>query len=483
MRQVIFFLVTTFVFPSLLAQMAWVGLPESQKAKLVFFAPEPGLSVVSWELTQGETHRSISCKEMAPGVFHGIAEALTPHSSYTYKVFTEKGMAFQGSFMTLNTSPTSFRFTAGACSFLHGNPVYEAMLQTGPQFYINVGDLHYGDIKSAQASDHLNGYRKHVLQGRPEQIFFAQTPLVYMWDDHDFCGNNSGGTSPCAQAAQKAYALGVPAGHLPFPEDGIHQSFVQGRVRFMLPDLRSGRAPGQLLSSIGLSWLKSELIKTHQNKEFPIVVSSVPFLGTDSDSWGGAPHQRKLLAHWLDSLFQSQALILGGDAHMSGIDDGTHSQWNPNQTQQGPIVVQAAALIGFGSDKGGTYSEGGSFPNPLGAMQFASFQVIDNGGNALAIHIQIHRLSPLKESQKILTKFSAFFPMPGPGDALGFESKKKVLTLDKEQLPATVWIRNTKGQVIHKQWITEPQMVDITTFNDGYIELQSAAEHWVRKLP
>lgn len=482
MRHLFFFLTAIFSLPSLLGQMAWVGLSEPQKAKLVFFSMTQGLSNVTWELTHGDARHLVTCKEVAPGVFHALADSLAPQTPYTYKIYTAQGMAFQGSFSTLTTAPVSFRFVAGACSFLHGNPVYEAMLQTGPQFYINAGDLHYGDVKSDQPADHLNAYIKRVLQGRPEQTFFAQTPLVYVWDDHDFCGNNSGGPSPCAVAARKAYALGIPIHQLPLPEDGIHQSFVQGRVRFLLPDLRSGRSPGHLLTATGLSWLKAELIQAQKNQQFPLLVSSVPFLGTDGDSWGGAPQQRELLAHWLDSLFQNNALILGGDAHMAGIDNGTHSQWNKDKTTRGPVVVQAAALIGFGSDKGGTYSEGGAFPNPLGAMQFASFQVIDDGGNAMAIHIQIQRVSPLKETQKILSRFSAFFPMSGAANAEGLKAEKKQLILNEEQLPATLWVRNQTGHVIHKQWITHSENIDLSKYKGHYIELQSAAQHWVRQL-
>ena len=482
----LFILLGIFTLPFGFTQTAWVGLPDAQTAKLVFFSPNPTPGKVVWEISQANERKTIPCVEKYPGVFHCTAQSLLPQTAYSYKVTTENGMAWQGSFVSLNNAPGSFRFTAGACSFLHGNPVYEAMLQTGPQFYINAGDLHYGDIKSDQVADHLHAYTKRVLQGRPEQTFFAQTPLVYVWDDHDFCGNNSGGPSPCGVAAREAFALGIPSGTLPFPEDGIHQSFVQGRIRFILPDLRSSRSPGQLLSQTGLSWLKAELMKAHRAKEFPILVSSVPYLGTDSDSWGGAPDQRKQLAHWIDSLFENQALIIGGDAHMSGIDNGTHSQWNSTSTHRGPVVVQVAALIGFGSDKGGTYSEGGSFPNPLGAMQFASFQVIDDGGNAAAIHVQIHRVSPMKENQKILSSFSFFFPMPlllGHAHAKGLSFSKNEIVLDKEDLPATLWFRNLQGDVIEKHWITQPATIPLPVGKKVYIELQSATQHWVRRTP
>lgn len=469
-------------FSGIHAQYVWVGLPEPHQARAVFFSGPQSPNQLFWELRKDNDKIRIPCNQIDLGVFSCIAHSLSENTDYQYRIISGERSLAQGQFTTLTQSPVSFRFTAGACSFLPGNPIYTYMLQEGGKFHINCGDLHYSDIASTNYKDHLNAFPRVVLSGKPEQAFFAQTPIFYVWDDHDFCGNNSSGPSPCADAAIKAFQLGVPSGNLPLPVDGIHQAFSQGRIRFIMPDLRSNRSHGRLLSETGMQWLENELKNAASANQFPVIVSSVPYLGDESDNWGGAPAQRKKLAGWIKQYFDNKALFICGDAHMAAIDNGENSRLADSDAGPGPVVVQVAALIGFGSDKGGNYSEGGSFPNPVGAMQYASFSVLDDGGNAIAWKISIHRISYISGKQKSLAEYIAVYPMPGNPAALGWNPQTRNLHFEENEIPARYILRNQFGKIVKQDWIHEAGTYTISNENARYLEVSTPSAHWVRTL-
>jgi hypothetical protein len=68
--------------------------------------------------------------------------------------------------------------------------------------------------------------------------------------------------------------------------------------------------------------------------------------------------------------------MLGGDAHMVAIDDGSHAEG-------GFPVMHAGALDRPGSKKGGPYSEG-AVP---GAGQFGLVTVLDDGGPTVRVEL------------------------------------------------------------------------------------------------
>lgn len=100
--------------------------------------------------------------------------------------------------------------------------------------------------------------------------------------------------------------------------------------------------------------------------------------------------------------------ILSGDAHMLAIDNGTNHDFstgsnNPNDYP----VFQAAAVNNSGSTKGGTYSEGGTFPNPNSSTgQYGVVEVIDNGGTAITIKFTGYRTSGNTASESVLTTYT-----------------------------------------------------------------------------
>ena len=76
---------------------------------------------------------------------------------------------------------------------------------------------------------------------------FRNLPVAYVWDDHDFLGNNSKGADPARQRASSlardAYGIYTPHYALTNPTDGIYQAFEIGRTLFLLTDTRSQKSP------------------------------------------------------------------------------------------------------------------------------------------------------------------------------------------------------------------------------------------------
>src|SRR5690606_1714476 len=94
---------------------------------------------------------------------------------------------------------------------------YDDFLGYNPLFYLNCGDLHYADPNSPDVNVHRDAYENRVFS-RPKQVeLFRNLPFAYVWDDHDYCGNDSDGpNADGAASAPQAYREYVP--HYEFPQ-------------------------------------------------------------------------------------------------------------------------------------------------------------------------------------------------------------------------------------------------------------------------
>jgi hypothetical protein len=103
----------------------------------------------------------------------------------------------------------------------------------------------------------------------------------------------------------------------------------------------------------------------------------VPWIARDSaggDDWGGFATERREIADFIADNGIANLMLLAGDAHMVGIDDGSNADYSTNGGAGFP-VMHAAALDRPGSVKGGPYSEG-AYP---GAGQYGLATFRDDG--------------------------------------------------------------------------------------------------------
>jgi phosphodiesterase/alkaline phosphatase D-like protein len=343
-----------------------------------------------------------------------MINGLSPDTKYYYAVEADGKLDNSpediGSFRTPGDSTFSFSFTLGSC--LNSNshhPVFERMIEKQPLFFLQTGDFHYDNPDSRNANVHRRPY-ENLLSNPTYRKFFAHCPIAYVWDDHDYCGNNSDSTAAGKTNARIAYREYIP--HYPFGTTitgnnaPIYQSFTIGRIHFIVTDLRSSRRKPTMMGAIQKQWFKDECVYAKQHQLMIAWVSSVSYGGNLPDNWGGFLQERNELANFFRDNDIRNMFILSGDAHMVAIDDGSHHDFssghnNPNRYP----VLQGAALNESGSFKGGTYS-GGSFPNPNDSYgQYGLVEVTDKADSTIRIKLTGFRVNSAgKES--ILTNYT-----------------------------------------------------------------------------
>jgi phosphodiesterase/alkaline phosphatase D-like protein len=334
---------------------------------------------------------------------------LEPNLYYYYAVDVsgDRDLQNRGRFRTYPSGPTSFNFAFASCArTASSHPVFQTILRNTPLFFLHVGDFHYLDIKQNNRDAFRRGYDL-VLASPTQSALYRNVPFVYMWDDHDFGGNDSNAEANVHEAARLTYQEYVP--HYPLVAGSgnvpIHHAFTVGRVRFILTDLRSSRVPitapdndeKTMLGDAQKRWFKSELLAA--KGKYPLIfwVTSVPWLGGHGTNYypvpvnySGYAHHRNLPPvpitqgrvylggaslpppedHWslysverreIADFIKQNAItglcIIHGDAHMLAADNGSNADYATGRGAPIPVIA-AAPLDQAASIKGGPYSQG-----------------------------------------------------------------------------------------------------------------------------
>jgi phosphodiesterase/alkaline phosphatase D-like protein len=308
-------------------------------------------------------------------------DGLEPDTEYTFDVEVDgelDGARGEGRFRTAPDGAASFRFAVGACVRTDSNgAVFDAIAADDPLFFLNIGDIHYGNIESADPADYRTAYER-MLAKPGQAAFYRSVPLAHMWDDHDFGPNDSDSTHRGRDAARLAYRQMVPHHPLVHADEGpINHAFTVGRVRFVLADLRSEKTDATMLGADQERWLVDELTEASRTHGLVVWVSSVPWIAdarAGADHWGGYPEERRRIADALADAGVDNLMMLAGDAHMVALDDGTNSDYSADRVGGFP-VVHSAALDRPGGTKGGPYSHG---THP-GGGRYVVLDVADDG--------------------------------------------------------------------------------------------------------
>ncbi|MCB0209675.1 MAG: alkaline phosphatase D family protein [Anaerolineae bacterium] len=312
---------------------------------------------------------------------------LTPNTAYTYAVEVDGTLdtTRRGQFKTFPTGPASFMIAFGSCAETgSAHPIFETIRNLNPLFFIHTGDFHYLDIPTNNRALFRDAFET-VLASPTQSSLYRSTPLVYIWDDHDFGPNDSTALSASRPAARLTYQEYVP--HYPLAAGSgdvpIYHAFTVGRVRFIVTDLRSERSPKldpddankSMLGSEQKAWFKDELLRAKDDHALIIWVSSVDWLPDLSDGWYLYSTERRELADFIQANAIDNLAMIAGDLHMVGIDNGSHADFTTTGGGGFPIF-QASPLDRFGFDAEAPYSEG----RVAQRGQFGIMNVIDDGG-------------------------------------------------------------------------------------------------------
>lgn len=307
---------------------------------------------------------------------------------YRYRVETPGGARLDGRFRTYANGPFSFRVAFASCATTASNHrVFDAIRETTPDLFVHMGDFHYLNISRDDAEAFRRGYDR-VLDSPRQSALYRATPIAYIYDDHDFGSNNADGTSRSSAAASSVYRALAP--HYPLVDGAqtIQQAFSIGRVRVIVTDTRTNRAPvtapranRTMLGAAQLAWFEREL-EAARNAPLVIWVNTVPWITRSNEStdegWAPYADERTRIADRIEALGLTRRIVmLSGDGHMAAIDDGTNSAYMSKRAPdtRGFVVAHAAPMDRWPRTKGGPYSHGVSRRN----HQFGLLDVADTG--------------------------------------------------------------------------------------------------------
>ncbi|MEZ5220534.1 MAG: alkaline phosphatase D family protein [Ilumatobacteraceae bacterium] len=374
------------------------SVPEDEVTWVLTGVPTPGSVTVTARLRDRDATAAllvhptadpdgpgVRSADVAPdrfGVVRLHVDGLAADTDHTYRVLVD-GEADEGrgtgAFHTTVDGPMSFTVVVGACARIGSNgSVFDAMAAEEGLFYLELGDIHYGNIDATVPGPFLDAFDR-VLTRPSQAALYRSTAFAYIWDDHDYGPNDADSSAPGRDAVAQVYRSVVPSAEL-VDDVAIFHAFTVGRVRFVLTDTRSQRTDDTMLGDEQLAWLLDELVTSSRTHALVVWANGVPWIGdasTGGDTWAGYADERARISQAIADAGIDDLVMVSGDAHMVAIDDGTHTDYSPGGTGIGFPLLHAAALDRHGSVKGGPYSEG-AFP---GGGQYGVLEITDPGGD------------------------------------------------------------------------------------------------------
>lgn len=289
---------------------------------------------------------------------------LTGLSDDTQYYFGFAGASLTGQFRTFPTEGTMHSFLVaaagdtgnspdytGATANVANSPAWDRMLEHDPLLLLFLGDLHYRNLDTSSSASYRTAYKDALAESRVND-FVRQVPTAYMWDDHDFGPNDADGTYAHKAVPQAVYREYVP--HWPLAEaNAIYHTFVVGRVRFIMLDVRSERSPNgntdnsskTRLGATQKAWLEDVLTDSTE----PCIVMSVGSWIGDStafaDGWESFSTERTELFDLFTTLgVMDRLFLIGADIHELLYDDGENTNFETGASTDGPPYAGFAPI-------------------------------------------------------------------------------------------------------------------------------------------
>jgi alkaline phosphatase D len=228
------------------------------------------------------------------------------------------------------------RMAFGSCNRQDApQPLWKPILADHPDLWVWMGDNIYGD---SPVMDTLRAKYARQNANVDYQFLKASTPLIGIWDDHDY-GINDGGKHFAQKKASRDVMfdfLGVPADAPERKREGAYSSHTFGEgeqhVKVILLDGRYFRdtlsrvnrvyqinPSGQILGDTQWKWLENELKTSTARVNF--IVSGIQFLPTEHayEKWANFPKEREKLLNLIASSGVQNPILLSGDRHIAEI--------------------------------------------------------------------------------------------------------------------------------------------------------------------
>ncbi|GGD14206.1 alkaline phosphatase D family protein [Aquisalinus flavus] len=309
----------------------------------------------------------------------------------------------------LDTSATVTRIAFGSCADeSEDQSIWTEIAATQPDVFLFMGDNVYGDAKPDEPGFNdpdlpkLRQSYADLGKSKPFEALRQSTPVLAVWDDHDYGVNDGGADYVHKQQAEALFedVWDIPATDERRQRPGIYQSWMLGeehgrRVQVILLDTRFFRsaftpsdergAPGKeryvpdptaaktMLGAEQWRWLSGELRKT---ADLRVIVSSIQVIadGHGWEAWKMLPSERERLYNMINAAGAENVVLLSGDRHAGAIYRKDLALTYPLYEVTSSSLNLPASI--WREESGETYVEPG--PNRLGGMVYdANFGIID----------------------------------------------------------------------------------------------------------
>lgn len=238
----------------------------------------------------------------------------------------------------LNTENTLTTIAVGSCNRQDAPQEYwDSISVQNPDLWIWLGDNIYGDSEDMKV---LEAKYRRQKQDPHYRAFWDQTPIIGIWDDHDY-GVNDGDKNYPFKVESKALMLDF----LDVPEDaavrsraGAYQSFSFGpsgkRVKIILLDARYFRdtleatgmktgpryipnETGDILGEEQWNWLEGELMNS--DAQVHLIGCGIQMIPEEQgfEKWANFPKARNRLLGLLSDIDPPGLLLMSGDRHIA----------------------------------------------------------------------------------------------------------------------------------------------------------------------
>ena len=377
---------------------------------------------------------------------------LNSSTTYSYEVLDSRNISLNsGTFKTapVEGSRSNFKFAASGCAMSRTqNEVFSMIQDDNPLFFIHIGDIHYEDISENDVGLRVRALDR-MMASPHRRRFHASLPMTYIYDDHDWLGNDSNGLGSGKESALETYRVAMPY-HDPLPSSqSSYHAFSIGTVRFILTDLRSDATRTQLISDAQKEWFFGEL-RNSSDYDFVVWISSLPWGGAfeeGDDAWKAFPDQRREISEFISNVVPNNLIAVGGDAHMVAFDDGSNTYYGRNSTSKSFPILQTAPLDRHGSFKGGLYSDGCKSFSLDRNHQYSVIEFLGDAPEGPCLKIVSYRITLTNKKEEIFSKmlcggdiFTESNPGIGSCDAMPFSPPTLSLVVVSSCLLAFVFM-------------------------------------------
>ena len=249
--------------------------------------------------------------------------------------------------------------------------------------WVWLGDIIYGD------SDHLDTLEAKYARQKAHpgyQELITKTPVIGVWDDHDYGVNDGDRTFPRKKASKDLMFdfLDYPEDHPDRLHDGAYQSYIYGpkgrKVKVILLDTRYFRDPlgrankdadqryykdpkGQLLGEEQWKWLEGEL--KNSSAQVHILVSSIQLISSRHpyEKWSNFPLERERIFKLLSATKPAGLVLVSGDRHIGEVSmmlledeyaiyemttSGLTNTWTDEYEEENPYRLDRAISRNYG---------------------------------------------------------------------------------------------------------------------------------------